>query len=63
MDDIHVVETKENSDGSLSIVFEVSESFLEWFKKKHGLTEWDNETFQSWVIQAINDYLRLESKS
>ena len=43
----------DNPDGTATINFDVSDDFIESFKKQQGLKRWSQKRFQKIMIEAI----------
>ena len=55
--DFHVIEIKEQEDGSANVVMEISDEFKEWFCRAYNLTEFSQEKFQMWFLEAMHAYI------
>ena len=49
---ITVEDVIKNEDGT-TLIFDLSDEFIEWFKKKQGLKRWRNKRFQKVMIEAL----------
>ena len=48
-----VLNITENQDGSADVNLDVSDEFMEWFKKKEGLKRWSHKRFQKFFIETL----------
>ena len=50
---LNVTEVIENDDGGCTLVFELGDDFVAWFKKSQGLKRWSSKRFEKWALEAI----------
>ena len=55
-----LVEEIQNDDGTWSLVFDVPDEFIAWFKEDQGLKRWSQKRFQKWAIEGIENYISLQ---
>ena len=58
MDDIErwkfeVVEISDLKNGTSEVLLELSDDFVDWFKKDQGLRRWSDKRFNSWFAQLL----------
>ena len=49
------------ADGGMTLVFELSDDFVAWFKEVEGLKRFSGPRFKKWVIAALEMALRKEA--
>ena len=54
-----VLEVVDNDDDTSSIHLDVSDEFIEWFKKDQGLKRWSQKRFEKWFIKGLMEGMRL----
>lgn len=50
-----VLDIVEQSDGSATVNLDLTDSFVEWFCEYKNLDKFDNQIFQEWFAQALQD--------
>ena len=45
---------KKNEDGQIELEFDLSDEFVEIFKRDHNLKRWSQKKFDSWVSENID---------
>jgi hypothetical protein len=53
----------ENNDGTSTLIFDLDDEFIEWFKKREGLKRFSHKRFQKVIAEAIGNYAKKEDKS
>ena len=51
-----VAETKENEDGSMDIVFDLTDEFIEDFKRINNLKRFSRKRFSKWARKTLEEY-------
>lgn len=57
---ITVIDVVDNDDGTATINLDISDEFIDWFKKKEGLKRWSQKRFEKFFIRALTIYLEEE---
>jgi hypothetical protein len=52
-----ILSIEKNEDGALVIDFDLSDEFVEMFKKEHNLKRWSQKRFDEWVSDNIDAIL------
>ena len=48
-----VTKVTKDKEGNISFEFDLSDEFVETFKKEQGLKKWSQKKFDSWVAENI----------
>jgi hypothetical protein len=49
-----ILSIEKNEEGALVIDFDLSDEFVEMFKKEHNLKRWSQKRFDEWVSENID---------
>ena len=49
-----ILSIEKNEEGALVIDFDLSDEFVEMFKKEHNLKRWSQKRFDEWVSDNID---------
>ncbi len=50
---ITVLDVQENPDGTLTLKFDLSDEFVQWFKEDQGLKRMSQKRFNTWMISVL----------
>lgn len=51
-----VQEIIDNEDGTANVIFDISDEFKEKFIKFYNLSEWSDDFFNKFVVDALTEY-------
>ena len=60
---IDIVLAKPDEDGNYRVEFDMSEEFVDWFKKEHNLKRWSNKRFELWARENIEAIAERQKES
>ena len=52
---LKVLSAEDNGDGTAKIEFELTQEFVDWFKKKEGLKRFSHKKFSKVINEAIKN--------
>jgi hypothetical protein len=54
---LSITGAKKNDNGDIELEFDLSDEFVEIFKKEHNLKKWSQKRFDEWASQNIEALL------
>ena len=54
---LEIILIEQQEDGDYYVEFDITDEFVEWFKKDQGLKRWSNKRFEKWVSQTIEEIM------
>ena len=60
---LKVLEINENEDGTATINVEMSQEFMDWFKKREGLKRWSDKRFNKFFTKNLQKFLNSGSQT
>ena len=54
-----ILEVDDNLDGTANVRLNVSDEFIEWFKKDQGLKRWSQKRFEKYFIESFQRGLKM----
>jgi len=51
-----------NEDGTSTIIFNLDDDFIEWFKEKEGLKRFSHKRFSKFVTESMKNYVNSDEK-
>ena len=54
-DQLKIINTVHNEDGTTTLSFEIDEDFVAWFNREHSLESFCNEKFSEFIKNLISN--------
>ena len=54
-----ILDVIENPDGTATIKLDLSDEFMEWFKKDQGLKRWSQKRFENFFVENVVEGLQI----
>jgi len=59
---LRITDINHNDDGTTTLIFDLDDDFISWFKKREGLKRFSHKRFNSFVQEAISNYSKMDDK-
>jgi len=57
---LKITDIKHNDDGTTTLIFDLDDDFINWFKEREGLKRFSHKRFNLFVQEAISNHLKAD---
>ena len=59
---LRITDINHNDNGTSTLIFDLDDDFVSWFKEREGLKRFSHKRFNLFVNEAISNYIKMDDK-